>query len=119
MNAGRPQPIDSVLIPRKILREIPEEAYPVIVEGDSMEPAIFNGDVIYCVDVKRSWKNIIPEGIQDGDLVLVKVTDNGKFLVKRYSNHMLLSDNPKYPSWLVNGYFQIVGKILRIVKKEV
>jgi phage repressor protein C with HTH and peptisase S24 domain len=117
-------PLICALIPEEFLKDIPAEAFPIVVSGDSMEPTIYDGDICYCREVKKTLK-VIPEGFLDGDLVLAKLYSEeclgGRlgYLVKRLQDQCLVSDNKKYLDWdLRYGVFSIVGNVIKVIRKE-
>jgi phage repressor protein C with HTH and peptisase S24 domain len=117
-------PLLNALIPEQLLKDIPAEAFPIVVSGDSMEPTIYDGDICYCREVKRTRK-VIPEGFLDGDLVLAKFDSEAwpgrrlGYLIKRLQDSCLVSDNKKYLDWdLTNGVFSIVGNVVKVIRKE-
>jgi len=117
-------PLINALIPEQLLKDIPAEAFPIVVSGDSMEPTIYDGDICYCREVKRTIE-VIPEGFLDGDLVVAKLNSEAwpgrrlRYLIKRLQDRCLVSDNKKYLAWdLTNGVFSIVGNVVKVIRKE-
>ena len=94
------------------LREYGKNLAGLYVHGDSMEPTLYNGDLVICTSL--GWDN------EEG---LYAVRFNGKAYVKRIQvgagKIIIKSDNPKYetisePAESEN--FIIIGKVVLIIK---
>lgn len=90
VSAGTGEPLDSNGYTSKL--EIPTERVPdhahfcVRVNGDSMEPAYKDGDIVF---VQR-----IDESVREGEIGIFSL--NGEGYIKRLGRHCLISLNPAY-----------------------
>ncbi len=75
------------------------------VVGTSMEPTLHTGDYI----------QIQSEGFNDGDIVIAKLK-NGGYVVKRYQENMLLSDNKETGATFSLEEASVIGKGIAISK---
>jgi len=89
-------------------------SYGVIVHGDSMEPAISDGDIVI-VDPNQD----VPNGKKG--VVFV----DGGVLIKRIYRHndsvSLVSDNPEYPPIVIKSSelpVYLLGKVVFVLKRE-
>ena len=107
--AGFPEEIQDEVIEYITVPDVPKKSYAVIVKGDSMSPAIKDGD--YAIFISCSCSDIV-----SGNVVLVR-NRWGESHIKRYrkkgEKHYLTSDNPDYPTVDVAGY-KIIGKVIKI-----
>ena len=94
------------------LREYGRNLAGLYVHGDSMEPTLYNGDLVICTSL--GWDN------EEG---LYAVRFNGKAYVKRIQvaagKIIIKSDNPKYESIEESSEsenFLIIGKVVLIIK---
>ncbi|MBI4620609.1 MAG: helix-turn-helix transcriptional regulator [Desulfobacterales bacterium] len=86
-------------------------SYALIIKGDSMSPAIKDGDYVL----------FIPDGnINNGDVIVVN-DEWGDSMIKRYRERdgdiLLTSDNPEYPSFSPNEHYRIIGKVVGAWRK--
>lgn len=93
------------------LPDIPRGAYSIIVKGESMSPAIRDGDyVIFMPD----------KDIGNGDIAVVK-DEWGDTILRRYRRKnrkvFLISDNPDYPAIQPDKGCKIVGKVIAVWRK--
>jgi len=108
--AGFPDEVrDDGIIEYLALPDVPDKTYAIIVTGDSMSPAIKDGE--YALFVQNSE-------IHDGDVVIAKNEWN-ECMVKRYrvkdEKPLLTSDNKEYPTVEPNEDYKIIGKVIEIV----
>jgi repressor LexA len=74
--------------------ELPSEAcFAVKVTGDSMEPAFYEGDIVF-VEPSRTAEN--------GDVVVALI--NGESFIKQYRNGKFISFNPSYAPIIPGDY---------------
>jgi SOS-response transcriptional repressor LexA len=111
--AGFPDEVsDDGVIEYLALPDVPPKTYAIIVVGDSMSPAIRDGE--YALFVRA-------DEIHDGDVVIAKNEWN-ECMVKRYrvrdGKALLSSDNPQYPTVEPNEHYKIIGKVIEIVSRR-
>jgi len=98
------EPIDKVAISSELVRFPMAEMFLIKAKGDSMNPKISNGDIVF---VRRA------KAADDGDVVLC--INDGEGLIKKFSKHkdqvILSSLNDKYPSFVSAPDFRIEGVI--------
>lgn len=96
----------------------PERCVRCQVKGDSMEPFIYNGDVImFCIE-----NNITLNDIEDGEIYAF-IFEEG-LRIKRLSTQtnslIIRSDNPEYPTERLQGpdldKIKIYGKVIEICR---
>lgn len=108
VSAGTGEPLGTSYYSTKI--QVPTEQVPqgthccLRVNGDSMEPAYKDGDIVF---VHKQEESVRP-----GEIGVF--TLNGEGYMKRLGDHTLESLNPKYPPILVANYddLRCVGKVL-------
>lgn len=110
--AGFPDDVHDGIIEYLSLPDVPQNTYAIIVTGDSMSPAIRDGE--YALFVRSAE-------INDGDVVIAKNEWN-ECMVKRYrvkdGRQLLTSDNPEYPTVEPNEHFKILGKVIEIISRR-
>ncbi|MBC3797390.1 S24 family peptidase [Acetobacterium tundrae] len=77
--------------------------YAVRVSGDSMEPAFYNGDIVFVEPTAH---------LNEGDVGIIVINSEG--YIKQYRDQQFISFNPKYPPILPNEYdtVRIAGRVL-------
>lgn len=105
-------PVAYIAVPRQ-LRRFGEQLAALYVDGDSMEPTYFRGDMIICDSL--GW---------DGEGVYAIQMDGSGF-VKRLSRKpgklVVISDNPRYETYEVpldTDDIRIIGKVRGVVSLE-
>ena len=110
--AGFPEDVRDGVIEYLSLPDVPPRTYAIIVSGNSMSPAIKDGEYALFVET---------DGIHDGDVVIAKNEWN-ECMVKRYrikdGKALLTSDNPEYPTVEPNEHYKIIGKVIEIVTRR-
>ena len=110
--AGFPEDVRDGVIEYLSLPDVPPRTYAIIVSGNSMSPAIKDGEYALFVET---------DGIHDGDVVIAKNEWN-ECMVKRYrvkdGKVLLTSDNPEYPTVEPNEHYKIIGKVIEIVTRR-
>ena len=106
-----PEHVSEEIIEYISLPDIPRGAYSIIVKGESMSPAVRDGDyVIFMPD----------ENIRTGDIVIVN-DEWGESILRRYRKKnmkvFLISDNPEYPALKLNRNYKIIGKVIAVWRK--
>ncbi len=93
------------------LPDVPDDTYAVIVKGDSMTPAIREGDYAIFTD---------NDNINSGDIVIIN-NEWGESMLKRFhvkdDKTYLISDNPEYPPLPPDAPYKIIGKVIAIWRK--
>lgn len=101
------EPLDFIPVHESLLNR-DAKTFGVRVSGDSMLPAVEDGDLLLCSPQLTSWKS--------GDLVIA-ITSDGEFVkrIKKSRGKLeLVSDNPEYGSITVSEYEDI--RIVKVVK---
>ena len=110
--AGFPEDVRDGVIEYLSLPDVPPRTCAIIVSGNSMSPAIKDGEYALFVET---------DGIHDGDVVIAKNEWN-ECMVKRYrvkdGKSLLTSDNPEYPTVEPNEHYKIIGKVIEIVTRR-
>jgi repressor LexA len=77
--------------------------FAVRVTGDSMEPAFFNGDIVFVEPTHH---------LDEGDVGIIVINSEG--YIKQYRDQQFISFNPKYPPILPKTYdtIRIAGRVL-------
>lgn len=108
ISAGFPKDINNDVIEYLHLPDAPQNAYALIVDGDSMAPRIKHGDYVVFVEDGSA---------KDGDVVVIR-DEWGDPILKRYRSRkgeiLLTSDNPEYPTIQPNEQYRIIGKVIDI-----
>lgn len=109
--AGFPDQISEAIIEHISLPHAPHGSYALITKGDSMSPAIKDGDYVL----------FMPNGeVRNGDVVVVN-NEWGDTMLKRYREKdgevFLTSDNSEYPSLKPNKHYRIIGKVIGVWRK--
>ncbi len=102
-------PIEKIPISSKILGFASSEAFMVKAKGDSMEPAISNGDLVIARKTNQA---------KDKDFIVC--VNDGEALIKQFKkeddNVILISVNSsKYPPFLAKEDFRIEGVVKSII----
>ncbi|MBI4843446.1 MAG: helix-turn-helix domain-containing protein [Nitrospirae bacterium] len=92
-------------------QDIPDGAYSIIMKGESMSPALRDGDYVI----------FLPgEAVKDGDVTVV-LNEWGETTLKRYRKKddevFLISDNPEYPVVTMQKSFRIIGKAIGALRR--
>lgn len=110
--AGFPEGIHEGIIEYLALPDVPPNTYAIIVVGDSMSPAIKDGEYALFVQATE---------IRDGDVVIAK-NEWSECMVKRYhlkdGRQLLTSDNPEYPTIEPNEHYKIIGKVIEVITRR-
>ena len=113
VSAGTGEPLGDTYYSTKLeipTEEVPEEAHCCLrVNGDSMEPAYKDGDVVF---VRRQ-----DEPVREGEIGIFSL--NGEGDMKRLGHKELESLNPKYPAIPIRQYDELrcFGKVLGKLSK--
>ncbi|MFR3705631.1 MAG: XRE family transcriptional regulator [Acutalibacter sp.] len=113
VSAGTGEPLGDTYYSTKLeipTEEVPEEAHCCLrVNGDSMEPAYKDGDVVF---VRRQ-----DEPVREGEIGIFSL--NGEGYMKRLGHKELESLNPKYPAIPIRQYDELrcFGKVLGKLSK--
>lgn len=113
VSAGTGEPFGDTYYSTKLeipTEEVPEEAHCCLrVNGDSMEPAYKDGDVVF---VRRQ-----DEPVREGEIGIFSL--NGEGYMKRLGHKELESLNPKYPAIPIRQYDELrcFGKVLGKLSK--
>lgn len=113
VSAGTGEPLGDTYYSTKLeipTEEVPEEAHCCLrVNGDSMEPAYKDGDVVF---VRRQ-----DEPVREGEIGIFAL--NGEGYMKRLGHKELESLNPKYPAIPIRQYDELrcFGKVLGKLSK--
>ena len=77
--------------------------YAVRITGDSMEPAFYNGDIVFVEPAAD---------LNEGDVGIIVINSEG--YIKQYRDQQFISFNPKYPPILPKAYdsVRIAGRVL-------
>lgn len=105
-------PIEKIPISSKILGFASSEAFMVKAKGDSMEPAIGNGDLVIARKTNQA---------KDKDFVVC--VNDGEALIKQFKkeddNVILISvNNSKYPPFLAKEDFRIEGVVKSVINYQ-
>lgn len=105
-------PIDKLSISSKLIKFPILEAFIVKAKGDSMEPKIFEGDLL----ISRKTREV------ENGMVYICVND-GKALVKRVLKDkdriVLLSYNDRYPPFIASRDFRVEGIVKGIISSNI
>lgn len=97
----------SQIPPEQMTAEIPHGAeFALTVKGDSMEPLIKNGSIIFFKEQPT---------VENGEIAIVEIDGNAVTCKKFYydgSKAVLRSINPKYPDLEYNEGVRIIGKVI-------
>lgn len=93
-----------------------KDVFALRVAGDSMQPTLFNDDIVFAVDIRSSFPNFQP-GIYiiEDDFSGIKVK---RLDMDRDGNILVLSDNTRYlpqkytSEDIDNGLLRIIGKVI-------
>lgn len=102
-------PIDRIPVSTKLIPFRPSEAFLVRAKGDSMEPRIYDGDLVVC----RKQRNV-----DDGEIAIC--VNDGETLLKRVKKGkrpILISLNAKYDPFMASGDFRIEGVVKAIISR--
>ncbi len=92
--------------------------YAIKVEGDSMQPTLFEGDILFVLNIRQYTSDFIFQSgiyIIDDDFVGVRVKRLDK---DKYGNMLVKSDNPNYdtiiytPEEYNNESIRVIGKVI-------
>ena len=113
VSAGTGEPLGTTDYTTKIqipTEQVPEEAHVCLrVNGDSMEPAYKDGDIVF---IHKQ-----DEPVREGEIGVFSL--NGKGYMKRLGHKELESLNPKYPAIPIRQYddLRCFGKVLGKLSK--
>lgn len=98
-------PIDKIAISSELVKFPMQEMFLIKAKGDSMQPKIQHGDIVF---VRRT------DVAENGDIVLC--INDGEGLIKQYSankGQVILSsiNSDKYPSFVASDDFRIEGVV--------
>lgn len=98
-------PIDKIAISSELVKFPIQEMFLIKAKGDSMQPKIQHGDIVF---VRRT------NTAENGDIVLC--INDGEGLIKQYSGNkgqIILSsiNSDKYPSFVASADFRIEGVV--------
>lgn len=98
-------PLDKIAISSELVKFPMQEMFLIKAKGDSMQPKIQHGDIVF---VRRT------ELAENGDIVLC--INDGEGLIKQYSankGQVILSsiNSEKYPSFVASEDFRIEGVV--------
>ena len=106
VSAGFPQLVAEDIIEYISMPDAPNNAYVLIVKGDSMSPEIRDGAYVMFIQ-NGEYKN--------GDIVVVN-NEWGETMCKRFRSRegkfYLTSDNPEYPAIEPNENYRIIGRVI-------
>lgn len=93
-----------------------KDVFALRVAGDSMQPTLFNDDIVFAVDIRSGFPNFQP-GIYiiEDDFSGIKVK---RLDMDRDGNILVLSDNTRYlpqkytSEDIDNGLLRIIGKVI-------
>lgn len=110
--AGFPDMKEAKIVDTIRLTEPLTNAFALLVDGDSMFPRIKSGNyVIFQSNVK----------INHGDIVIA-LNEFGESFLKKYvekdNEKWLVSENPSYPNFKMNGEYRIIGKVIERIERE-
>jgi len=99
------------------LTGMPSNSFALIIEGDSMNPILYDGDYVVFRPVQGD------DECMDGDIVVAIIEDFDAVMIKRvsvaYDDMVLKSDNDEYPFYNIRQYrhkIKIVGKAIKVVR---
>lgn len=102
-------PIDRIPVAKKLITFPAADAFLVKARGDSMEPRIFDGDLLLC---KRQ------RTVVDGELAVC--VNHGEAVIKKLKKGpgpILISLNPKYDPFVASHDFRIEGVVRTIISR--
>jgi SOS-response transcriptional repressor LexA len=109
-------PIEDVL-ETLYLTAISSNSFAFVMDGDSMNPTIYDGDYVLFRAVKNEGECV------DGDIVVAFIEEFQSVVIKRVSVNFgsvtLKSDNEEYPFYNIGQYrhkIKIVGKAFKILR---
>ena len=108
VSAGTGEPLGDTYYKTRLeipTERVPENAhYCLRVNGDSMEPAYRDGDIVF---VER-----LDGSVSEGEIGIFFL--NGEGFIKRLGDHRLISLNEKYPPILISDYDRLdcQGRVL-------
>ena len=109
VSAGTGEPLGDTYYTTKLeipTQRVPENAHCCLrVNGDSMEPAYKDGDIVFIQRVEDG-------ALREGEVGIFAL--NGEGYIKQLGHRQLLSFNPKYPPIAVGAYdrLECQGRVL-------
>jgi len=101
------------------VKEVADNAFMLLMEGDSMVKTIFPGNILFCV----GQSGAISDRHIDDAIYVLRI-ENGSPIVRRMQELpkrmiKIIADNPVYESFLVSrdSDCQILGRVVWVVKK--
>jgi SOS-response transcriptional repressor LexA len=105
------------LLETLFLTGMPSNSFALIMEGDSMNPILYDGDYVVFRPVQGD------DECKDGDIVVAILEDFEAVMIKRvsvaYDSMLLKSDNDEYPFYNIGQdrhKIKIVGKAFKVVR---
>lgn len=102
-------PIDRIPVSTKLIPFAAADAFLVRAKGDSMEPRIYDGDLVVCRRQRSA---------DDGELAVC--VNAGEALIKRLkkgAQPILISLNPKYDPFVAKKDFRVEGVVKAIISQ--
>jgi len=102
-------PIDRIPISTKMIPCSATEAFLVRAKGDSMEPRIFDGDLVLCRKQHHADTGELIICVNDGETIIKKI--------KRENRPLLISLNPTYDPFVASNDFRVEGVVRSIISR--
>lgn len=104
--AGIPELAEEYIESYVTIPDAPSDSYALKVTGESMEPGISHGDyVLFVIDQDAKHNDVVIVNDEFGDSMI-------KRLKEKDGEYLLVSDNPKYPTYKPNGHYRIMGVVV-------
>jgi len=102
-------PIDRIPVSTKLISFSAAEAFLIKAKGDSMEPRIFDGDLLLCQKKHNALGGELALCINHGEALIKKV--------KKGSDPILISLNSKYDPFVAAEDFRVEGIVKAIISR--
>ena len=105
-------PVDRIPISSKLLDFPAFDAFMVKAKGKSMEPKIFDGDLVIARKTSRQENGKLYVCVNNGEALIKKFLVDGK-------NKILHSFNPDFPPFIAAKDFRIEGEVKGIISRRI
>lgn len=102
-------PVDRMPVSTKIIPCPATEAFLVRAKGDSMEPRIFDGDLVLCRRQRHAENGELAVCVNAGEAIIKKIMKGAR--------PILMSLNPKYDPFVANENFRVEGVVKAIISR--
>ena len=103
-------PVDRMPVSTKMIPCPATEAFLVRAKGDSMEPRIFDGDLVLCRRQRNADNGELAVCVNAGEAIIKKIMKGAR--------PILMSLNPKYDPFVANENFRVEGVVKAIISRS-